>query len=83
MSLKEREPVRSKITIDNKIYRTSKSNYLGSLVSDEKDVDIDNKLNNYFTITGITNNTFKLQKNFKENRNKTIQYTGHTSFDIR
>jgi len=35
-------------------------------------MDIDNKLNNYLKITGIINNTFRPQKTFKENKNKTI-----------
>jgi hypothetical protein len=36
------------------------------VISYEKEADIDNKLNNYFTITGIMNNMFKPQKNLKK-----------------
>ena len=39
------------------------SGYLGNLISCEKDVDIDNKLNTFLKITGILNNVFRLQKN--------------------
>ena len=38
-------------------------------------MDIDNKLNNFWKITGILNNVFRPQKNPKENKNKTTQYT--------
>jgi len=37
-------------------------NYLGNMISYEKELDIDNKLHNYLKITGILNNVFKLQK---------------------
>jgi len=38
-------------------------NYLGNMISYEKELDIDNKLRNYLKITGILNNVFKPQKN--------------------
>ena len=37
-------------------------NYLGNMISYEKELDIYNKLHNYLKITGILNNVFKLQK---------------------
>jgi len=39
-------------------------------MSYEKEVDIDNKLNNYLKITGIVNNVFRPQKTLKERRIK-------------
>jgi len=63
--------VRSKIVIDNKIIEQVNSfNYLGHLVPCEKEVDIDNKLNNYMNITGIIYHTFGPQKTWKETRIK-------------
>ena len=38
-------------------------NYLGNMISYEKELDIDNKLHNYLKITGILNNVFRPQKN--------------------
>ena len=58
-------------------------NYLGNMISYEKELDIDNKLHNYLKITGILNNVFKPQKNSKENKIKIIQYTGPPSLAIR
>ena len=49
--------------------------YLESLISCEKDVDIDNKLNDYLKITAIINNT----ENLKQNKNTTTQFTGSSS----
>ena len=51
------------------------SGYLGNLISCEKDVDIDNKLNDYLKITAIINNA----ENLKENKNTTKQCTGFSS----
>jgi hypothetical protein len=34
-------------------------NYLGNLISYEREVDIGKKLNNYLKITGIINNIFR------------------------
>ena len=71
VALKGREPVRSKIVMDNKIIdKVSSFNYLGNLVSCEEEVDIDSKLNNYFKITGIINNTNRPQKSLKKTRMK-------------
>jgi hypothetical protein len=59
-----RDPVRTKIVIDNKITEQVNSfNYLGNMISYEKEFDIDNKLHNYLKITGILNNSLKPQKN--------------------
>ena len=54
MAFKGRDPVRIKIVIDNKIIEQINSfNYLGNMISYEKEMDIDNKLHNYLKITGI------------------------------
>jgi hypothetical protein len=52
-----RDPVRTKIVIDNKIIEKVHSfNYLGNTISYEKELDIYNKLHSYLKITGILNN---------------------------
>jgi len=57
MAFRGRDPVRTKIVIDNKIIEKLNSfNYLGNMISYEKELDIDNKLHNYLKITGILNN---------------------------
>ena len=64
MSFKGRDPVRTKIVIDNKIIEKVNSfNYLGYMISYEKELDIDNKMHNYLKITDIINNVFRPQKN--------------------
>jgi len=45
-------------------------NYLGNMISYEKELDIDNKLYNYLKITGILHNVFKPQKTLKKTRLK-------------
>jgi hypothetical protein len=71
MAFKGQNLVRSKIVIDNKIIEQVNSfHYLGNVMSYEKEVDIDNKLNNYLKITGIINNLFRPQKTLKERRIK-------------
>ena len=63
MAFKGRDPVRTKIVIDNKIIeQVNMFNYLGNMISYEKEMDTDKKLHNYLKITGILNNVFKLQK---------------------
>ena len=63
MAFKGRDPVRTKIVIDNKIIeKVNMFNHLGNVKSYEKELDFDNKLNNYLKITGILNNVFKPQK---------------------
>jgi hypothetical protein len=63
--------VRDKIVIDNKIIEEVNSfNYLGNLISYEKELNIDNKLRNYLKITDILNNVFRPQKSIKKTRIK-------------
>jgi hypothetical protein len=67
MAFKERDPIRSRIVIDNKIIEEVNSfNYLGNLISYEYEMDIDNKLNNYLRITGIIRNAFRSKKTLKK-----------------
>jgi hypothetical protein len=64
MAFEGRDPVRAKIVIDNKITEQVKLfKYLGNMVSNEKELDIDKKFHNYMKITGILNNVFRPQKN--------------------
>ena len=57
MAFRGRDPVRIKIVIGNKIIEQVNSfNYLGNMISYEKELDIDNKLHNYLKIAGILNN---------------------------
>ena len=54
MAFKGRDPVRTKIVIDNKIIeQVNLFNYLGNVISYEGELDIDNKLNNFLKTTGI------------------------------
>jgi hypothetical protein len=62
MSFKGRDPVRTKIVIDNKIIeQVDLFNYLGNTICYEGELDID-KLNTFLKITGILNNVFRPQK---------------------
>jgi len=71
MVLKGQDPVRTKTVIDNKIIeRVNSFNYLGNMISYEKELDTDNKLHNYLKITGIINDVFRLQKTLKKTRIK-------------
>jgi len=55
--------VRTKILIDNKIIeQVNLFNYLGNIISYERELDIDKKLNKFLKITGILNNVFRPQK---------------------
>jgi hypothetical protein len=54
-------------------------NYLGSLISYENEMDIDNKLNKYLKITGIINNVFKPKKTLMKTRKN---YTIHQLFQL-
>ena len=45
-------------------------NYLGNVISYEKELDIENKLHNYLKITGILNNIFRPQITLKKTRIK-------------
>ena len=63
MAFKGRDPVRTKIVIDNKIIeQVNLFNCLGNMISYEGELDIDNKLNRFLKITGILNNVFRTQK---------------------
>jgi hypothetical protein len=54
MAFSGRDPVRTKIVIDNKIIEQVNSfNYLGNMLSHENELDIDHKLHNYLKITVI------------------------------
>jgi hypothetical protein len=54
MAFRGRDPVRTKIVIDNKIMEQVNScNYIGNIISYDKELDIDNKLHNYLKITSI------------------------------
>ena len=71
MAFKGRDPVRTKIVIDNKIIeQVNMFNYLGNMISYKKELDIDNELHNYLKIIGTLNNVFKPQKTFKKTRLK-------------
>jgi len=70
IAFKGRDPVRTKIVIDNKaIEQVNLFNYLGN-ISNEGELDIGNKLNNFLKITGILNNVFRLQKPVRKTRIK-------------
>jgi len=82
MAFKGRDPIRTEIVIDNKIIEQVNSfNYLGNIMSYEKELDIDNKLHNYLKITGILSNVFRPQEPLR-NKNKIVQYAGPSSFVI-
>jgi hypothetical protein len=69
--IKGRDQVRIKIVIDNKIIEQVKAfKYLGNMISYERELDIEQKLNNYLKITGILNNVFRPQKALKKTRIK-------------
>jgi hypothetical protein len=71
MAFKGGDTIRSKIVIENKIIEQVNSfKYLRNLISYEREVDTDSKLNNYLKITGIINIMFRQQKKKK----RTIQY---------
>ena len=71
MAFKGRDPVRNKIVIDNKVIeQVNLFNYLGTMISYEGELDIDNKLNNFLKITGILNNVFRPQNPLKKTRIK-------------
>ena len=71
MAFKGRNPVRTKIIINNKIIEQENLyNYLGNMIYYEGELDIDNKLNNFLKIAGILNNMFRPQKTLKKTRIK-------------
>jgi len=58
MAFKGRDPVRTKILIDNKIIeQVNLFNYFGN-ISYEGELDIVNELNNFLKITGIINTVY-------------------------
>jgi hypothetical protein len=68
---KGRDPVRTKIVIDNTIIEQVNSfNYLGNMISYEKEFNIDYKLQNCLKSTGILNNVFRPQKALEKTRIK-------------
>jgi hypothetical protein len=63
VAFKGRDPIRSKIVIDNKIIEQVNSfNYLGNLIFYQNEMDVDNKLNNYLRITGVIHTVFRPKK---------------------
>jgi len=71
MAFKGRNPVRTKIIINNKIIEQENLyNYLGNMIYYEGELDIDNKLNNFLKIAGILNNMSRPQKTLKKTRIK-------------
>jgi hypothetical protein len=71
MAFKGRDPLRTKILIDNKITEQVKSfKYLGNMISYERELEIDEKLNTYLKITCILNNVFRPQKTIKKTKIK-------------
>jgi hypothetical protein len=83
MALKGGKPDGGKIVIHNKIIEeVNFCNYTGNFISYEKDVDVDNKLNNHLKIKGIINNTFRPQT-FQEKKNKIVIYTNPSRSFIR
>jgi transposase len=82
IAFKGRDPIKSKIVINNEIIQVNTFNYLGNLISYEKEKDIDNKITKYLKITGLINNTFKPNKVKKRYTNKTVYYIGSSSITI-
>jgi len=71
MAFKGRDPVRTKIVIDNKtIEQINSFNCSGNMTSYEGELDIDNKLNNILKNTVILKNLFRPQKSLKKTRMK-------------
>ena len=87
VAFKGRDPARTKIVIDNKIIeQVNLFNYLGNMISYEKELDIDNKLHNYLKMTGILNSVFRPQKTFKKTRIKlynTVLLYGSETWTIK
>ena len=83
MAFQGRDPVRTKIVIDNKIIeKVNLFSCFRNVISYEGELDIDSKLNNFLKIAGILNNVFRPQKTPQENKKETTQYTGPSSFVI-
>jgi len=56
--------------ININIEQVNSFNYLGNMISYEKELDINNKWHNYLKTTGILNNVFRRQKFLKKTRIK-------------
>ena len=52
--------------ININIEQVNSFNYLGNMISYEKELDIDNKLHNYLKITGILNNVYHIHNILKQ-----------------
>ena len=71
IAFKGRDPVRTKIVIDNNIIEeVNLFNYLGNMITCEGELDINNKLDNFLKISDILNNVFRPQKTLKKTRIK-------------
>jgi hypothetical protein len=71
MAFRARDPVRTKVAINNKIIeKVNLFNYLGNMISYDKELDFDNKLHNYLKITGVLYNGFRPQTTLKKTRIK-------------
>ena len=76
MAFQGRDPVRTKIVINNKIIEIlNLFSYIAYMISHQGQMDIDNKLNNILKITVVLNNVFRPKKPLGNN-NKTTQYIG-------
>jgi len=66
-AFKRRKPVRNKTVTDYKIIENVNSfNFLGYLMSYEKEADMNNQGNNYLKITDVVNNMFRLLKTLQK-----------------
>ena len=59
-----------KLVLGWHVEQVNSFDYLGNLITFDKEVDFDNKLNNYLKITGIINNMFRSQEALKKTRLK-------------
>jgi hypothetical protein len=84
MAFKKRGTVRCIIETDNKITeQLIFFNFLGHLISHEKEMDIDNILNNYLKIIGTIHNVFRPYKTLKKTRLKLYYALALSSSVIR
>jgi hypothetical protein len=69
MTFRERDPIRSKIVINNKIIEQINTfNYLGCSLSYEREKDVTTKVSKFLQITGIINQVLKLSKVQRQTR---------------
>jgi hypothetical protein len=65
------EPIRSKITINDKIFeQVNEFNYLGCQISYKGERDVKNKISKFLQVTGTINNVLKPNKVQKSSRMK-------------